>query len=170
MGVHVSPVLKPPPTSLPIHPSGSSQCTGPERPVPCIEPGLAVCFTYDNTHTPFFIFRHIPFREMTLLLRPLFSLVLERYNTTVLFYTAERTLHCHYRSLVKRSARITVASHTGRYFLLVPGPVSAPVRATLQMVARDLGCFDRGSVHHPEHGTSKPSCGEKRGWRSPGGF
>ena len=39
--------LPPPSTS---HPSGSSQCTSPEHPVSCIEPGLAVCFTYDNLH------------------------------------------------------------------------------------------------------------------------
>ena len=34
----------------PSHPSGSSQCTSPEHPVPCIEPGLAIYFTYDNIH------------------------------------------------------------------------------------------------------------------------
>ena len=38
----------PPPSSS--HPSGSSQCTSPEHPVPCIEPGLVICFTYDNVH------------------------------------------------------------------------------------------------------------------------
>ena len=32
------------------HPSGSSQCTSPKHPVSCIEPGLAICFTYDNLH------------------------------------------------------------------------------------------------------------------------
>ena len=32
------------------HPSGSSQCTSPKHPVSCIEPGLAICFTYDNIH------------------------------------------------------------------------------------------------------------------------
>ena len=38
-----------PPPSL-SHPSGSSQCTIPEHLVSCIEPGLAICFTYDNMH------------------------------------------------------------------------------------------------------------------------
>ena len=48
MGVHVFPILNPPSTST--HPSGSSECTNPEHPVSCIEPGLAICFTYDNIH------------------------------------------------------------------------------------------------------------------------
>ena len=40
-----------PPTSLPIpHPLGSSQCTSPEHPVSCIEPGLSIRFTYDSLH------------------------------------------------------------------------------------------------------------------------
>ena len=38
-----------PPPSL-FHPSGSSQCTSPEHPIPRIEPGLAISFTYDNIH------------------------------------------------------------------------------------------------------------------------
>ena len=38
-----------PPPSL-SHPSGSSQCISPEHPVSCIEPGLVICFTYDNIH------------------------------------------------------------------------------------------------------------------------
>ena len=38
----------PPPS--PSHPSGSSQCTSLKHPVSCIEPGLAIHFTYDNIH------------------------------------------------------------------------------------------------------------------------
>ena len=34
----------------PSHPSGSSQCTSPEHPVSCIEPGLVIYFTYGNIH------------------------------------------------------------------------------------------------------------------------
>ena len=48
-GVHVFPILNPPPTS-PSHPSGSSQCTSPEHPVSCFEPGLAIYLTYDHIH------------------------------------------------------------------------------------------------------------------------
>ena len=50
MGVHLFPILNHPPPPSPSHPSGSSQCTSPEHPVSCIEPGLAICFTYDNIH------------------------------------------------------------------------------------------------------------------------
>ena len=40
--------LLPPPS--PYHPSGSSQCTSPKHPVPCIEPGLATRFLHDILH------------------------------------------------------------------------------------------------------------------------
>ena len=41
-----------PPSHLPSpsHPSGSSQCTGPEHLVLCIKPGLVICFTFGNIH------------------------------------------------------------------------------------------------------------------------
>ena len=47
-GIHVFRILNPPPS--PSHPSGSSQCTSPEHRVSCIEPGLAIRFTYDHLH------------------------------------------------------------------------------------------------------------------------
>ena len=40
--LHVFPILKPHPPPSSSHPSGSSQCTSPEHPVPCIKPGLAI--------------------------------------------------------------------------------------------------------------------------------
>ena len=49
-GLHGFPILNPPSTSLPYHPSGSSQCTSPEHPVSCIKPGLAIRFIYDIIH------------------------------------------------------------------------------------------------------------------------
>ena len=45
-----SPSWTPHPPPSPSHPSGSSQCTSPEHPVSCIEPGLAIHFTYDIIH------------------------------------------------------------------------------------------------------------------------
>ena len=60
MGVHVSPILNPPPTSLAIPHSGSSQCTSPEHPVSCIEPGLDIYFTYDNIHVSMLYSQIIP--------------------------------------------------------------------------------------------------------------
>ena len=44
-----SPSWTPLPPPSPPHPSGSSQRTSPEHPVSCIEPGLAIYFTY-NIH------------------------------------------------------------------------------------------------------------------------
>ena len=58
--VHVFPILNPPPTSLPNHPSGSSQCTSPKHPVSCIKPGLATRFLYDIIHVSMPFFQIIP--------------------------------------------------------------------------------------------------------------
>ena len=59
-GVLMSPILKPHPPPSPYRPSGSSQCTSPEHPVSCIEPGLAIHFTYDNIHVS------MPFSQIVL--------------------------------------------------------------------------------------------------------
>ena len=48
----------PPPS--PSHPSGSSQCTSPEHPVSCIQPGLVICFTYGNIHVSMLFSQIIP--------------------------------------------------------------------------------------------------------------
>ena len=57
-GIHVFPILNPPPSSLPVHPSGSSQCTSPKHSVLCIQPGLATHFIYDIIHVS------IPFSQI----------------------------------------------------------------------------------------------------------
>ena len=49
--------LPPPSTS---HPSGSSQCISLEHPVSRIEPGLVICFTYDNIHDSMLFSQIIP--------------------------------------------------------------------------------------------------------------
>ena len=50
-GVHMFPILNPCPPPSPYHPSGSSQCTSPKRPVSCIEAGLVIHFIYDIIQT-----------------------------------------------------------------------------------------------------------------------
>ena len=60
MGVHVYLILNSPPTSLPIPSSGSSQCTSSECPVSCIEPGLAIYFTYSNIRVSLLFSQIIP--------------------------------------------------------------------------------------------------------------
>ena len=59
--VHMcSPSWIPLPLPFPSHPSGSSQCTSPEHPDSCIEPGLAIYFTYDNIHVSMLFSQIIP--------------------------------------------------------------------------------------------------------------
>ena len=38
----------------------SSQCTSPEHPASCIEPGLVICFIYDNIHVSMLFSQIIP--------------------------------------------------------------------------------------------------------------
>ena len=60
MGVHVFPILNPPPTSLPIPSLWVIPVHQPQAPVSCTEPGLAIRFTYDNLHVS------MPFSRMIL--------------------------------------------------------------------------------------------------------
>ena len=56
----LSPFWTPLPPSSPSHPSGSSQCTSPEHPVSCIEPGLAIRFIYGIIHVSMLFSQIIP--------------------------------------------------------------------------------------------------------------
>ena len=47
---------EPPPSPSPSHPSGSSQCTSPEHPVSCTEPGLSLIFLKRSLIFPFYCF------------------------------------------------------------------------------------------------------------------
>ena len=59
-GVHVLPSWTPLPPPSPSHPSGSSQYTSPEHPVPFIKPGVVIHFTYDNIHVSMSFSQIIP--------------------------------------------------------------------------------------------------------------
>ena len=48
------------PTSLPIPSLWVTQCTSPEHPVSCIEPGLAICFIYGNIQVSMLFSQIIP--------------------------------------------------------------------------------------------------------------
>ena len=55
-----SPSWAPLPPPSPYHPSGSSQCTSPEHPVSCVEPGLVIRFMCDNLHVSMWFSQIIP--------------------------------------------------------------------------------------------------------------
>ena len=54
------PSWTPLPHTSQYHPSGSSQCTSPEHPVSCIEPGLVIRFIYDIIHVSMPFSQNIP--------------------------------------------------------------------------------------------------------------
>ena len=60
VGIHVALSWIPLPPLSPSHPSGLSQCTSCECPVSCIEPGLAMYFTYDSIHISMLFSQIIP--------------------------------------------------------------------------------------------------------------
>ena len=59
-GIHVFPIPKPPLSTLPYHPSGSSQHTSPKQPVSCTKLGLVICFMYDIIHVSMSFSQIIP--------------------------------------------------------------------------------------------------------------
>ena len=60
MGVHVFPILNPPSTSLPIPSLWVILVHQPRALVSCIQPGLVICFTYDNIHVSVLFSQIIP--------------------------------------------------------------------------------------------------------------
>ena len=60
MDLQLFPILKPPPTSLPIPFLWVIPVHHPWALVSCIQPGLATCFTLDNTHVSMLFSQIIP--------------------------------------------------------------------------------------------------------------
>ena len=60
MDLHVLPILNPPPTSLPIPSLWVIPVHQPRALVSCIQPGLAICFTFDNIHVSMLFSQIIP--------------------------------------------------------------------------------------------------------------
>ena len=59
-GAYVSPIVNPPPTSLPTPSLWLSQSTGFECPASCIKLALVICFSYGNVHVSMLFFQIIP--------------------------------------------------------------------------------------------------------------
>ena len=77
-----SPSRIPLPPPLPSHPPGSSsQCTSPEYPVSCIEPGRVICFTYDNIHISMLPSQIIPLSPFRLSQMSCFTFSLQCFSS-----------------------------------------------------------------------------------------
>ena len=109
MGVQAFPILNSPrqPAS-PSHPSELPQCTSPEHPVPCIEPGLVIYFTYDNIYVSMVFSQIIP---------------LSPSNTTVKSYVSGHFFFfCRYWKMFNHSLNLITCDWYIHifYFLLIP--------------------------------------------------
>ena len=60
MDLHVFPILNPPPASLPIPSLWVIPVHQPRALVSCIQPGLAICFTFDDIHLSMLFSQIIP--------------------------------------------------------------------------------------------------------------
>ena len=83
-GSHVFPIQNPPPTSLTIpSPRVIIQCTSPEHPVSCIEPGRVICFTYDNIHISMLPSQIIPLSPFRLSQMSCFTFSLQCFSSVL---------------------------------------------------------------------------------------
>ena len=89
MGIYVFPILNPPPTSLPVPSSGSSQCTSPKHPVFCIKPGLAIHFIYEIIHVSIPFSQIIPLSPSPTESKRLF------YTSVSLLLSCKQSYHYH---------------------------------------------------------------------------
>ena len=126
MGVHVFSILNPPPTFLPIPSLWVSPCTSPEHPASCIEPGLAIHFTYDIIHVSMPFSQIIPplpspteskrlfYTSMSLLLSPIqgYRYHLSKFHIYVLVYCIGFAIHWHESTMSVHVFPILNPAHT----------------------------------------------------------
>ena len=90
IGIHMFPILNPPPPPSPYRPSGWSQRTSPKHPVSCIEPGLAIRFIYYIIHVSMPFFQIIPIGFRLLSPFPIYHLtfdeILNQSEFKIIFY------------------------------------------------------------------------------------
>ena len=126
------PPLSPP---SPSHPSGSSQCTSPEHPVSCIEPGQAIPFTYDNIHVSMPFSQIIPPSpsptESKRLSYTSVSLLLSRIQVIVTIFLNSKYMH-YYTVLVFFFLVYFTLSHK-------PSSIHIPLLVSLLLFAKH-GC------------------------------
>ena len=88
-GAHVSPIMKPPPTSLPTPSLWLSQSTGFECRASCIKLALVICFTYVNIHISLLFSPIIPPWPSPTETRSLF------FTSVSLLLPCKQDHHCH---------------------------------------------------------------------------
>ena len=97
MGLHVFPIRNPLPTALPI-PSLGVIPVQPELPVSCIKPGLAISFTYDNTHISMLFSQILPPSPSPTESKSLFFTSVSLFSLTgrVIITICLNSIHMHY--------------------------------------------------------------------------
>ena len=125
MGVHVFPILNPPPSPSPYHLSGSSHCTSPKHPVSCIEPRLVIRFLHDSIHVSVLFSQVIPpspspteskrlfYTSVSLLLSCIqgYHYDLPKFHIYALAYY--KHLNAEFQRIARRDKKAVVRIHNG---------------------------------------------------------
>ena len=107
-GVHMFPILNPPPSSLPVPSLWVVPVHQPKHPVSCIEPGLAIRFIYDIIHVS------IPFSQV---IPPSPSPT----ESKRLFYTSVSLLQSHIQGYHYHLSKFRILGLLSQSTALTPG-------------------------------------------------